>query len=65
MITIRELTHIGDIFAIPFFGLGIYYFYNIKSKKIIELLLLLFCIIGFISDIIFTLSYYKLHFKQL
>ena len=62
MITIGELTHIGDIFATPLFALGIYYFYNIKNKKPIELLLFFFCIIGFIADFIFTLSYYKLAF---
>ncbi len=62
MITISELTHIGDIFAVPFFALGIYYFYNIKNKNTIELFLLFFCIIGFIADSIFTLSHYKLAF---
>jgi hypothetical protein len=59
MVTIDELTHIGDIFAVPLFALGIYYFYKIKNKKLIEVILLLFCIIGFMADFIFTISYYK------
>jgi len=54
---ISKIVHIGDILAVPMFGLGIYYFYNIKNKTLIELILYLFCIMGFIADSIFSISF--------
>ena len=48
------ISNIGDILAIPFFGLLIFYFYNIKNKTKLEYLLYLFSISGFLLDIIFT-----------
>ena len=32
----KNLSHYGDIIAIPFFGLLILYFYNIKQKTFLE-----------------------------
>lgn len=59
---IKNLSHYGDILAIPFFGLLVFYFYNIENKTIIEYILLFFSVSGFILDILYTfifLSYYK------
>ena len=49
-----NISHIGDIFAIPFFGLLVFYFFNIDNKNQIEYLLLFFSLCGFILDIVFT-----------
>jgi hypothetical protein len=43
-----------DILAIPLFGLSSIYFYNIENKTVIEYILLLFSVAGFILDIFFT-----------
>ena len=51
---IKNFSHYGDILAIPFFALSVIYFYNIEDKSIIEYLLLLFSIGGFILDILYT-----------
>ena len=51
---IKNCSHYGDIIAIPFFSLSIFYFYNIVHKSIIEYVLLWFSIGGFILDILFT-----------
>ena len=51
---IKNLSHYGDILAIPFFGLLVIYFYNIKNKSIIEYVLLCFSITGFVLDILYT-----------
>ena len=52
-----NISHYGDILAIPFFGLLVNYFYNIKNKSIIEYILFYFSIAGFVLDIIFTYIY--------
>lgn len=54
----EEISHIGDIFAIPLFGLAIYYFYQIQKKNWIEWILFLFVSIAFICDIYFTYNYF-------
>ena len=51
---IKNLSHYGDILAIPFLGLLIMYFYNITQKSILEYVLLLFSISGFVLDIFYT-----------
>ena len=48
------INHIGDIYAVPFFMLGTFYFYTIKNKNNIENLLLLFNIAGILIDGTFT-----------
>ncbi len=50
----NDLSHYGDICAIPMFGLLVYYLYKIKNKTQFEYLLLFFSIIGFIVDVSFT-----------
>ena len=57
-----NISHYGDILAIPFFALLIIYFYNIKKKSQIEYVFFYFSISGFVLDILYTiifLSYYK------
>jgi len=54
-----NISHYGDILAIPFFALLVNYFYNIKNKSIIEYVLFLFSIAGLVSDIIFTYMFFN------
>jgi len=51
---IKNFSHYGDILAIPFFALLVIYFYSIEDKSLIEYILLLFSICGFILDIVYT-----------
>jgi len=55
---LSNIPKYADILAIPFFGLMTYYFLSIeKTKTVIEYLLLLFGITGFILDTVFTLQF--------
>jgi hypothetical protein len=56
---INNVSHYGDILAIPFFGLLTIYFYNLKNKTLLEYLLLLFSLAGFILDSIFTFLFFN------
>lgn len=59
---IKKSSHYGDILAIPFFALLVIYFYNIEHKSILEYVLFMFSISGFILDILYTylfLFYFK------
>ena len=51
---INNSSHYGDILAIPFFALLVYYFYMIQDKSIIEYILFYFSIGGFVLDILYT-----------
>ena len=51
---IRNLSHYGDILAIPFFALLVIYFYYIENKSILEYILFYFSIAGFVLDILYT-----------
>jgi hypothetical protein len=51
---IKNLSHYGDILAIPFFALLTIYFYNIEHKSMTEYVLLWFSISGFVLDILYT-----------
>ena len=53
----RLLSHIGDILAIPFFALMVFYFYNIEDKSVVENILYVFSIGGLILDIFFTYAF--------
>jgi len=55
----KNLSHYGDILAIPFFALLSIYFYNIENKSTIENVLLCFSISGFILDILYTFIFLK------
>jgi hypothetical protein len=59
---IESLNHYGDILAIPFFALSIYYFYTIENRNTMENLLLFFSVSGFILDIIFTYIFLSMLF---
>jgi hypothetical protein len=54
---VKNIAHVGDILAIPFFLLSFYYFYAIENRNMLENVLLLFSFGGFIADIIFTYQY--------
>jgi hypothetical protein len=54
---IQNISHIGDILAIPFFLLLAVYFYKFKNKTIIEYVLLIFAFSGLVLDILFTYNY--------
>jgi hypothetical protein len=51
---VKNVSHYGDILAIPFFALLAIYFYNIEHKSILEYVLFSFSIGGFILDILYT-----------
>jgi hypothetical protein len=51
---LQNLCHYADILAIPFFFLTFWYFYNLKNKTLIEYLIMLFGLSGFIMDTIFV-----------
>ena len=55
---INLLPHIGDILAIPFFGLLVYYFFHLNNRTFLEDILLLFSFIGFFADILFTYMFF-------
>ena len=50
----KNISHYGDIAAIPFFALLCYYFYMIEIKTPLEYVLMLFCFAGFVLDCFFT-----------
>ena len=55
----KNLSHYGDILAIPFFALLTIYFYNIENKSIMEYVLLFFSISGFLLDILYTFLFFS------
>ncbi len=57
----NNLSHYGDILAIPFFGLLAKYFYNIENKSTLEYVLFYFSILGFILDIFYTIIFLSNH----
>lgn len=60
---IKNSSHYGDFLAIPFFALLVIYFYNIEHKSIVEYVLFMFSISGFILDILYTYIFLS-HFKS-
>ena len=61
----NNLSHYGDILAIPFFALLIFYFYNIKNKSKLEYILLFFSISGFVLDILYTYIFFNSYLKNI
>ncbi len=55
----NNLSHYGDILAIPFFALLVIYFYNIKDKNLLEYILFYFSILGFLLDILYTYIFFS------
>lgn len=58
---VNILSHYGDILAIPFFALSSFYFYNMEDKNVIENVLLVFSISGFLLDILYTYLFFLNH----
>ena len=58
-ITSKNISHYGDIAAIPFFALLSYYFYTLEQKTPLENILMIFCIAGFILDCVFTTQFLR------
>jgi hypothetical protein len=55
----KNLSHYGDILAIPFFALLTIYFYSIEDKSVLEYILLFFSISGFVLDIFYTYIFFR------
>lgn len=51
---LKNLVHYGDILAIPFFALLVFYFYHIENKSVFEYILFYFSISGVVIDLFFT-----------
>jgi len=51
---INNLSHYGDILAIPFFALLAVYLYDLQKKSILEYILFGFAIAGLVLDIWYT-----------
>jgi hypothetical protein len=55
----KNLSHYGDIIAIPFFVLLFFYFYNIDKKTRLEYILMYFCLIALLADIFYTYLFFS------
>jgi hypothetical protein len=55
----KNISHYGDILAIPFFALLTYYFYTIEHKTTLEYILFYFSMTGFVLDIFYTYLFLK------
>lgn len=55
----ENLSHYGDVLAIPFFALLSFYFYNIEEKSPMEYVLFAFSLSGFILDIVYTYIFFR------
>ena len=53
----KRLSNYGDIIAIPFWIIGVWYFWRIKTRNIIEDILLFFTVSGLVLDTVFTLIF--------
>jgi hypothetical protein len=58
MKNINNLSHYGDILAIPFFLLLTIYFYNLEEKTTMEYIFLFFSFSGFILDVLYTYIFF-------
>ena len=55
----NKWAHYGDILAIPFFIISLYYFYLIENKTWIELIITIFLTICLLGDILFTYTFLR------
>ena len=58
-ISSENISHYGDILAIPMFILAIVYFYQKNDRTLLEQILLAFVTIALICDIVFTFMFIK------
>jgi hypothetical protein len=56
----NNLAHYGDILAIPFFILTLYYFIQISEKTYLEWIITAFLAVCLLGDILFTSIFFKL-----
>jgi hypothetical protein len=47
-------AHYGDILALPFFILSLYYFYKIDNKSCVEWIITAFLVVCLLGDMLFT-----------
>ena len=50
----NNLAHYGDLLAIPFFIITLYYFYLIEHKTLLEWIIIAFLVICLLGDILFS-----------
>ena len=56
---LQNISHYGDILAIPFFLALSIYFHKIENKTFFEYILYIFSISGFLLDSYFTYLFYS------
>jgi undecaprenyl pyrophosphate phosphatase UppP len=56
-LTKENMVHYGDVLAVPMFFIASIYFIQKKNKTLLENILTLFVIIGFLADFIFTYNF--------
>jgi hypothetical protein len=54
---LQNILHYADILAIPFFLIAFIYFVMKKNKTVLEIILMLFVLCGFILDSIFSYNF--------
>lgn len=59
---VDNISHYGDIMAIPFFLLLTIYFYRLDNKTNMEYVFLLFSLSGFVLDMLYTYLF-LFHYK--
>lgn len=58
---LNNLSHYGDIIALPFFLLLFIYFYKITNKTVTEYILFYFSLGGLIADTFYTYIFITSH----
>jgi hypothetical protein len=53
----KNISHYGDILAIPCFLITLIYFYRINNKSTLEILIMFFIFVCLIGDILFTIQF--------
>ena len=53
----KNIVHYADMVAVPFFFITFIYFYKKTNKTLLEILIMIFLLIGFICDSYFTYNY--------
>lgn len=54
---LKDLIHYCDLLAVPCFLIAFIYFYTKNNKTLLEIFLMIFVLIGFIADSIFSYNY--------
>ena len=60
---VENLPHYGDMAAIPFFLLTFLYFFSIDCPTLLEKLLMMFSLGGFVCDIFFVFLFLRKHYR--